>query len=220
MAPQRKSFPRLFQPRADPFRLTGDRVFLRPPERGDYEAWATLRAGSRDFLTPWEPSWPSDALSRASFRARVVRYAEDWRTDQAYNFFIFTHDETLAGGIGLSNLRRGVSETASLGYWIGQPFARQRYMSSTLPLVIDFAFQRLGLHRIEAACLPTNIPSRSLLARAGFHQEGYAREYLCIAGKWQDHVLFAILRGDRSPASGDPEAVQPLPFPASDAGED
>ena len=198
MAPQRKTFPRLFLSRADPYRLTGDRVFLRPPERGDYEGWASLRAGSRDFLSPWEPSWPPDALSRANFRARVARYVEDWRTDQAYNYFIFAHDETLIGGIGLSNIRRGVSETASLGYWVGEPFARQRYMTSALPLVVDFAFERLGLHRLEAACLPSNLPSRSLLARAGFHQEGYAREYLCIAGAWQDHLLFAILRGDRS----------------------
>jgi len=198
MAPQRKPFPRLFLSRADPNRLTGERVVLRPPERGDYEAWASLRAGSRDFLSPWEPSWPPDAVSRASFRARVARYTEDWRTDQAYNYFLFAHDETLIGGIGLSNIRRGVSETASLGYWVGEPFARQRYMTSALPLVVDFAFERLALHRLEAACLPSNIPSRSLLARAGFQQEGYAREYLCIAGKWQDHLLFAILRGDRS----------------------
>jgi len=198
MAPQRKPFPRLFLSRADPNRLTGERVVLRPPERGDYEAWASLRAGSRDFLSPWEPSWPPDAVSRASFRARVARYTEDWRTDQAYNYFLFAHDETLIGGIGLSNIRRGVSETASLGYWVGEPFARQRYMTSALPLVVDFAFERLALHRLEAACLPSNIPSRSLLARAGFQQEGYAREYLCIAGKWQDHLLFAILRGDRT----------------------
>jgi [ribosomal protein S5]-alanine N-acetyltransferase len=197
MAPQRKTFPRLFLSRADPYRLAGDRVFLRPPERGDYEAWASLRAGSREFLSPWEPSWPPDALSRASFRARVARYAEDWRTDQAYNFFIFALDETLIGGIGLSNIRRGVSETASLGYWVGEPYARQRYMTAALPLVVDFGFERLGLHRLEAACLPSNIPSRSVLTRTGFQQEGYAREYLCIAGNWQDHLLFAILRHDR-----------------------
>jgi ribosomal-protein-alanine N-acetyltransferase len=197
MAPQRKSFPRLFLARPDPFRLTGDRVFLRPAERGDYEAWASLRARSRNFLAPWEPSWPPDALSRASFRARVGRYAEDWRADQAYNFFIFTQDDALVGGIGLSNIRRGVSETASLGYWVGEAFARQRYMTAALPLVLDFAFDRLGLHRVEAACLPANIPSRSLLARAGFHQEGHARQYLCIEGKWQDHLLFAILQNDR-----------------------
>src|SRR5215831_15890579 len=196
MAPQRKSFPRIFLARTEPFRLSGERVFVRSPERGDYEDWASLRGRSRNFLAPWEPSWPVDALGRASFRARIARYAEDWRTDQAYNLFIFSHDETLIGGVGLSNLRRGVSETASLGYWIGEPFARQRYMTAALPLILDFAFLRLRLHRVEAACLPTNVPSRAALMRAGFKEEGHARSYLLIDGKWQDHLLFAMLRED------------------------
>ena len=196
MAPQRKSFPRLFLSRSDPFRLSGQRVYLRMPERGDWEAWASLRALSRRFLEPWEPSWPPDALSRLSFRARVARYVEDWRTDQAYNFFVFADDDALVGGIGLSNVRRGVSETASLGYWVGEPYARQGFMSAALPLVLDFSFERLRLHRVEAACLPTNVPSRALLTRAGFHQEGHARQYLCIEGKWQDHLLFAMLSAD------------------------
>lgn len=196
MAAQRKPFPRLFLARAEPFRLVGERVFLRPPDRADYEQWATLRAASRHFLTPWEPTWPPDALSRGHFRARLARYSDDWRTDQAYNFFIFRSDETLAGGVGLSNVRRGVAETASLGYWIGAPFARQRFMTAALPLILDFAFQRLRLHRVEAACLPSNVPSRAALLRAGFNEEGYARHYLLIDGKWQDHLLFAILRED------------------------
>jgi ribosomal-protein-alanine N-acetyltransferase len=200
MAPQRKSFPRLFLARTDPFRLIGERVYLRAPERGDWQAWASLRARSREFLEPWEPSWPADALSRLGFRSRVARYAEDWRTDQAYNFFIFSHDDELVGGIGLSNVRRGVSETASLGYWIGEPYARQRLMSAALPLALDFSFDRLRLHRVEAACLPSNVPSRALLTRTGFRQEGHARQYLCIAGQWQDHLLFAILRDDWHPS--------------------
>ena len=196
MAPQRKTFPRLFLTRSEPLRLIGERVYLRSPERGDYDEWATLRARSRDFLTPWEPSWPPDALSRASYRARLSRYAEDWRTDQGYNFFIFSKNDALVGGVGLSNLRRGVAETASLGYWIGEPHARRRYMTAALPPVLDFAFDRLRLHRVEAACLPSNVPSRALLVRTGFNEEGYARRYLQIDGKWQDHVLFAILRED------------------------
>src|SRR4029077_8350183 len=196
MAAQRKTFPRLFLTRTEPFRLIGDRAFVRPPDRGDYEEWASLRARSRSFLARWEPSWPADALSRASFRARLARYAEDWRTDQGYNFFIFREDETLTGGIGLSNVRRGVAETASLGYWIGEPFAQQRYMTAALPLVLDFAFDPLRPHRVEAACLPTNVPSRALLLRTGFQQEGYARNYLLIDGKRQDHLLFGILRED------------------------
>ena len=194
MAP---NFPRLFLGRSEPLRLVGERVFLRPPERGDYESWASLRARSHGFLAPWEPTWPPDALSRSSYRVRLSRYAEDWRTDQGYNFFIFRNeDEALSGGVGLSNVRRGVAETASLGYWIGEPFARRRYMTAALPLVIDFAFTRLRLHRVEAACLPSNVPSRALLLRTGFRQEGYARGYLLIDGKWQDHLLFAILRED------------------------
>lgn len=204
MASQRKSFPRLFLARSEPFRLIGDRVALRAPERGDWEVWASLRALSRQFLEPWEPTWPSDALSWMSYRSRIARYAEDWRADQAYNFFIFTHDDKLVGGIGLSNVRRGVSETASIGYWIGEPFARQGWMTAALPLVLDFSFDRLRLHRVEAACLPINTPSRALLTRAGFRQEGYARQYLCIDGKWQDHVLFAILREDRQASRGEP----------------
>jgi ribosomal-protein-alanine N-acetyltransferase len=196
MASQRKPFPRLFLARTDPFRLVGERVYLRAPERMDWEAWASLRGRSRNFLEPWEPSWPADALSRLSFRSRIARYAEDWRSDQAYNLFIFSHDDALVGGIGLSNVRRGVSETASLGYWVGEPFARQGFMTAALPLVLDFSFDKVRLHRVEAACLPTNVPSRALLARIGFQQEGYARQYLCIAGKWQDHLLFAILRED------------------------
>src|ERR1700751_90242 len=104
MAAQRKTFPRLFLSRAGPYRLLGDRIFLSAPESGDHEEWAGLRAASRDFLMPWEPSWPADALSRSSFRARVARYAEDWRTDQAYNFFIFTRDELLIGGGGPSDI--------------------------------------------------------------------------------------------------------------------
>src|SRR5260370_36934560 len=127
MAPQRKTFPRRFlTARTGPFRLVGERVFLRPPERGDSEEWATLRASSRNFLTPWEPSWPPDALGRANFRARLARYSEDWRTDQGSNFFIFRHAVTQAGVVDLSTRRRGVLASAALGYCIRPPFAPQR----------------------------------------------------------------------------------------------
>lgn len=187
--------PRLFNLQPPPLRLVGERCLLRPPERADWQPWAELRSASRAFLTPWEPSWPSDALSRASFRRRIARYAMDWRTDQGYSLFLFRRtDEAILGGIGLSHVRRGVAETASLGYWVGAPFAHQGYMTEALGLTLDFAFQKLRLHRVEAACLPTNLPSRGLLRKIGFREEGYAAKYLCIDGKWQDHLLFALLR--------------------------
>ena len=188
-------------------RLEGGRVHLRPPDRSDWVAWSELRAASRAFLQPWEPAWTDDAVGKAAFRRRLARYALDWRDDEGYSFFLFDNiDGELLGGIGLSNVRRGVAETASLGYWTGQRFARKGYMTEALRLIMVFAFERLRLHRVEAACLPTNTPSRGLLVKSGFREEGYARKYLCIDGMWQDHVLYAQLREEwqagRMPTGG------------------
>ena len=189
--------PRLFAIAPPSLRLIGERVALRPPERGDWLEWSALRGESRRFLTPWEPSWSADSLTRTAFRRRLQRYLVDWRGDQGYSFFVFRRDDdALVGGIGLSNIRRGVAETGSLGYWVGERHARRGYMTGALRLMLGFAFQRLKLHRVEAATLPHNAPSRGLLVKCGFREEGYAREYLCIDGRWQDHVLYALLRED------------------------
>jgi [ribosomal protein S5]-alanine N-acetyltransferase len=174
--------------------LRGERITLRTPEMADHESWAALRLGSRDFLTPWEPLWPSNDLTRSAYRIRIKRYWRDIEDDAAYPFFIFENvTGALLGAITLSNVRRGVAQMASLGYWIGQPYARAGYMSAAAQLIKPFAFQHLQLHRIEAACLPVNAASISLLKRNGFHQEGVARGYLKINGLWQDHLLFACL---------------------------
>jgi [ribosomal protein S5]-alanine N-acetyltransferase len=191
---------RLFGTAPPSFRLSGRRTSLRAPERQDWEAWVELRNASRHFLTPWEPSWSDDALSRSAFRRRLARYALEWHSDQGYTFLLFRlEDEALLGGISLTNIRRGVAETCSVGYWIGERYARQGFMTEGLALAVKFAFERLRLHRIEAACLPHNAPSRGLLLKSGFREEGYAREYLCIDGKWQDHVLFGMLASEWSP---------------------
>jgi ribosomal-protein-alanine N-acetyltransferase len=175
-------------------------VVLRTPQMSDFAQWAALRERSRAFLTPWEPIWPSDDLTRPAFRQRLRRYAEDLRTDQAYPFFIFrTDDDALVGGLALANIRRGVAQTASLGYWVGEPYARQGFMTRAVTALVPAAFDLLRLHRVEAACIPTNIASVKLLEKTGFQREGYARQYLCINGIWQDHLLYAQLRGDLRP---------------------
>jgi ribosomal-protein-alanine N-acetyltransferase len=194
MATDMLRLPRLLSGTPPALRLAGERVFLRPPERTDFEAWAYLRGESRKFLMPWEPSWTPDALTRGSFRRRLARYAADWRADQGYSLFLFRReDDVLLGGIGLTNVRRGVAETGSLGYWMGECHAGQGYMTEGLRLMLGFAFDRLHLHRVEAACLAENAPSRRVLTNTGFREEGYARGYLCIDGKWQDHVLYGLL---------------------------
>jgi [ribosomal protein S5]-alanine N-acetyltransferase len=172
--------------------IEGDGVVLRIPQMTDFEEWSALRETSRDFLIPWEPTWPVDDLTRAAFRRRVKRYAEDLRTDQGYAFLITrSSDGALVGGLTLANIRRGVAQAASLGYWTGLPFVRQGYMTAAVRAVIPFAFVSLRLHRLEAACIPTNTGSTKLLEKTGFLREGYAREYLCINGIWQDHLLYA-----------------------------
>lgn len=177
--------------------IEGAGVFLRAPAMGDYEEWADLRERSRAFLVPWEPEWPADDLTRSAFRNRLRRYATEIREDLSYPFFIFrAGDKQMLGGATLSNVRRGVAQSANLGYWMGARYARQGYMSAAVAAMIPFSHGALGLKRIEAACIPENTASVRLLEKSGFQREGYARKYLCIAGKWQDHLLFARLSSD------------------------
>jgi [ribosomal protein S5]-alanine N-acetyltransferase len=175
--------------------ITGPGVSLRVPQSADYAEWAALRETSRAFLTPWEPTWPVDDLTRSAFRRRVKRYAEDLRSDLAYAFLIFRNDDNaMVGGLTLANIRRGVAQAGSIGYWTGAPFASQGYMTAAMRALVPFCFGTLRLHRLEAACIPGNMASIRLLEKTGFTQEGYARSYLCINGKWQDHLLFAQVK--------------------------
>jgi ribosomal-protein-alanine N-acetyltransferase len=177
--------------------ILGNEVYLRYPRIADYPGWARLRGESRDFLTPWEPSWAGDELTKGAFRRRVKRYQKEARLDSAYAFFIFrSADDGLMGGCTLSNVRRGVTQCCALGYWIGERFARQGHMFDAVRALVPFVFSTLGMHRIEAACLPSNAPSMNLLAKVGFRQEGVARGYLQINGEWRDHVLFALLEDE------------------------
>jgi len=180
--------------------IRGDGLYLRASEMRDYIEWAELREKSRSFLTPWEPLWPIDDLTRASFRYRVRRHAEEMARDEAYSFFIFREeDDALMGGLSFGHVRRGVSQAATLGYWMGEPYAGKGHMTRAARAACAYAFEKRGFHRIEAACLPTNEPSKRLLERVGFKQEGYARSYLNINGQWRDHLLYALLETDPQP---------------------
>ncbi len=180
--------------------LKGPRIFLRPPRRRDRDAWIAIRSASRDFLEPWEPTWTKDALTRSAFRRRLRRQIHDSEGDTGYGFFIFhSSDEALIGGITISRVQRGVVQSCSLGYWIGEAHARQGYMTEGLHRVLPYCFRTLSLRRVEAACLPENTASRRLLEKCGFQMEGEAREYLKIAGHWRDHVLFALLAHEYMP---------------------
>ncbi|RNF35167.1 GNAT family N-acetyltransferase [Paracoccus methylarcula] len=183
--------------RRRPVRLEAERIVLRLPAHADFNAWSALRIESRDFLTPWEPVWSPDHLTRKSFTNRVYWAARASKGGTALPLFLLRRDGVLLGAITLDNIRRGPAQTGTIGYWIGKPFARQGYMREAIGVLVHHAFTTLDLSRIEAACLPENAASRGVLERSGFKYEGVAQSYLQINGRWRNHVLYANLRSDR-----------------------
>jgi ribosomal-protein-alanine N-acetyltransferase len=184
--------------RSTPPAIETERMTLRLPEMGDHAAWAHLRRGGESFLREWEPSWSADHFSRRAFRNRVYWAWRSREEGRALALFLIRRaDARLMGAITLDNIRRGPSQSAQVGYWIGPDFARRGLMSEALAAVMHHAFSVLDLSRVEAACLPENVASRALLERSGFRNEGMAEGYLQIGGRWREHVLYAILRADR-----------------------
>ena len=193
-------------------RLTTHRLVLRPPRKSDYEEWAYVRGMSQEFLRPWEPRWTPDHLELSSFKRRVAWAKAEVTAGRAFPFLIFADEaairdgsrfvdigeygdapartEGLVGGITIEHVRRGASMSASLGYWLGVNFVERGYMTEALSAVVHYAFDTLGLSRLEAACLPENFRSRRLLERCGFIEESRAAAYLQIDGHWRDHLIY------------------------------
>jgi ribosomal-protein-alanine N-acetyltransferase len=179
-------------------RLETERMTLRPPTHADFRDWTSLRRMSEAFLVPWEPAWAEDHLTRKAFTNRVYWANRSIAQGTALPLFLIRReDQRLLGAITLDNIRRGPAQSGTLGYWIGEPHARQGYMREAIEAVVHHAWTRLDISRLEAACLPENTASRGLLEKAGFKYEGVAQSYLQIAGRWRTHVLYAALRADR-----------------------
>lgn len=179
-------------------RIETERLTLRTPIHSDFRAWTALRVQSEAYLTKWEPSWAEDHLTRKAFTNRVYWASRSISGGTAMPLFLIRReDQSLIGAITLDNIRRGPAQSATLGYWTGEPFARQGYMREAIEAVVHQAFTRLDISRVEAACLPENAASRGLLEKTGFKYEGVAQSYLQIDGRWRTHVLYAALRGDR-----------------------
>lgn len=178
------------------------RLILRPPVMNDHMDWARARKNSRAFIEPWEPIWATDHLSRSAFRNRVSWAKRTIRDGRALPLMILRNDGRVIGALTLDNIRRGPAQMGTVGYWIAEDQSGQGLMTEALSALVQHAFTRMDLSRIEAACLPENTASRALLERCGFKYEGVAQSYLQIAGRWRNHVLYAQLRNDRRGRSG------------------
>ena len=180
------------------FKINTARCYLRLPELKDYEPWVNLRRKSESFLLPWEPELDRNFYALSSFKARVRWAKKKFNEKKVIHVFIFRQDDgILMGAITLSHLRKGAAQSGSIGYWLGEPYIKNGYMSEAVKAIIFHAFKNFELSRIEAATLPENQDSRSLLENIGFKYEGVAQSYLQIAGRWQNHIMYSFLRDDR-----------------------
>jgi len=179
------------------FVLKAKNVELRTPRYSDYEQWRDLRESSKEFLEIWEPKRGNGFFKRNAFNNRVKWAKKNAKADQAYQFFIFDKYQTLLGSITIENIRKGPSNAATLGYWLGKQHTGKGFMREAVLNIVDFSFTRLTISRLEAATLPENNSSRRLLEQVGFKYEGVGQSYLQINGRWRNHVLYGLLRNDR-----------------------
>ncbi len=177
-----------------PLRLNGERIYIRAPERADWEGWVEVRNRNVRFLRPWSPAASLANLTREGYNRRLSVYEDDWDDDRGYSFFIFRQDsDGLVGGITLNNIVRGAGQMATLGYWLDEAETKQGFMTEAALLACQFGFSALKLHRIQAGTLPENAASQKVLKNCGFKSEGVARKYIKIANEWRDHQIFSLL---------------------------
>jgi ribosomal-protein-alanine N-acetyltransferase len=177
--------------------LSGGRVYLRPLRAQDFAAWREVRLASREWLEPWEPRPEPGAADPVmdvdAFRARCAAWDRQRQFDNAYGFGLFRNaDDRLLGEISLGTVHRGPFQSASIGYWVDRRAAGHGYVPEGVALVIEYGFEQLGLHRLEAAIVPRNAPSRRVAAKLGLREEGTSARYLQINGVYEDHVRYAI----------------------------
>ena len=174
------------------------RCYLRLPQVGDFESWVKLRKNSEDFLSQWEPSRERNFYSLSLFKSRVKWAKQKFKEKKVIHAFIFKEEDgSLIGAITIDDIKRGAAQSASVGYWLGEPFVKNGYMFEVVKALTFYTFKNFELSRLVAATLPENQASRRLLEKLGFKYEGVAQSYLQISGRWRNHVLYSLLREDR-----------------------
>ena len=179
--------------RAPAATIAGANVYLRPPRLSDVAAFgAAVRAS-----TALHRGWTSAPRTPARFARFVHRYAPRGKAPSHAGFLVLRRqDDALVGVYNFSEIVRGAFQSAYLGYFAFAPLAGTGLMSEGMALALDIAFRRMKLHRVEVNVQPTNARSLALAERLGFTREGYSRRYVKIAGRWRDHVRFAMLAED------------------------
>ncbi len=177
------------------FELQGRRVTLRPLRGDDFDQWSEVRIRSHDWFTKWEPEHltgiPDPAWDRHAFENRNAARDREWQLGTGYGFGLFIKGD-FAGEVNLSCVLRGPFQNAYIGYWIDESRAGHGYVPESVAMLFRFAFDDLGLHRVQIPIVPRNIASRRVMEKLNVREEGTAERYLEIRGVWEDHMRFAI----------------------------
>ncbi|MGL4728205.1 MAG: GNAT family N-acetyltransferase [Bosea sp. (in: a-proteobacteria)] len=180
-------------------------LILRPPRRADFHAWATLRHANRAFLSEYEILWKEEELNRYNFQLRLRHIREQMTRGDGYSFLVLRREDArLMGGIVLYNIRRGELETCTAGAWMGRQYAMSGHMKEAMRALVPYAFNTLGLSRMEADSQAGNERAIRVLEAVGFQREGIARRQRWQNGEWRDHVLLARLSPEREAAGHTP----------------
>lgn len=175
-------------------RIETERLILRLPERDDAGEIAAYYRENRDHLQPWSPRWPPDVLSEGFWREQVPQRQADLADGTAVTLFLFEKraPRRVVGNLSLTQIVRGAAQRCTIGYGLAARAQGQGFMVEAVRAAVAYAFDDLRLHRVSASYLPRNRRSAHVLQRAGFQIEGYARDYLRIDGRWEDHIIAAI----------------------------
>lgn len=175
------------------FRLRGNRIELKILTPEDSKDVYEYYVRNKDYLKPFEPSRDADFYTLKGQRELLMEGYKQFLNDTSVNFGIYK-DKKFIGKIQLSNIVLGVFHNAFVGYSIDEKYQKNGYMKEALNLVLDYAFDDMDLHRIEASTLVDNIPSQCVLKGCGFEEVGVSKRYLFINGKWRDHKIFYITK--------------------------
>lgn len=176
-------------------RLYGRRVMLRPLTASDWDQWSEVRQRNEQWLTQWEPLRPANLLDptrdREAYLSRCAARDRDRQMGIAYGFGLFVGAD-FAGEVNLNGVARGALQTGTIGYWIDEAKAGNRYVAEAVVVLARFAFEQLHLHRLEICIVPRNRNSRRVMEVLAIREEGVAVRFLEINGVWEDHVRFGL----------------------------
>ena len=171
-----------------------EQIYIRSLAEVDIHASLKLQSENREFFEKYSMTRSSDFYTIQAQTRRIRQQQEDRKNDVGYSFGIFKkEDDTLVGAISLFQIMREDLQSAFIGYFLDQSHNGRGYATEAVELIVDFAFNELKLHRIEAGVMPHNLASIKVLEKAGFLKEGIARKNVKINGKWEDHQVLAII---------------------------